>query len=136
MKYTSNHPLLWLCNNSFKQSFITLFLFSFRYCSGAMGNNYFLIFSLETRKVLDVSGTNKDEVILWESHGGDNQLWFWDGEDILRNKMCPDKVSFFFQNFLNFFSILSYLPDQTKWPKKAEQFCKNSIHEIFDIKGQ
>ena len=64
-----------------------------------MGNNYFLIFSLETRKVLDVSGTNKDEVILWESHGGDNQLWFWDGEDILRNKMCPNKVSVFFKTF-------------------------------------
>jgi hypothetical protein len=60
-----------------------------------MGDKYFLIFALETRKVLDVSQSNENEVILWEPHGGDNQLWFWDGEDILRNKKDPDKVSFF-----------------------------------------
>ena len=59
MKYTSNHP--WLCHNSVNKSFITLSLFSCRYCSGAMGDIYFLIFSLETRKVLDVSQTNENE---------------------------------------------------------------------------
>ena len=56
-------------------------------------DRYFLIFCHGTRKVLDVSSSNQEEVILRDAHGGDNQLWFWDGEDILRNKMYPDKVS-------------------------------------------
>ena len=37
------------------------------------------------------------EVHLWEYHGGDNQLWYWDGpeKDILRNKMFHTKVRYF-----------------------------------------
>ena len=53
---------------------------------------YFLIYSPQSGKVLDASQTNQNEVILWKSHGGDNQLWFWDGKDILRNKEHPNKV--------------------------------------------
>ena len=30
-------------------------------------------------------------MILWEFHGKDNQLWFWDG-DMLRNKKFPNRV--------------------------------------------
>ena len=55
---------------------------------------YFLIYSPQNGKVLDAS--NPNEVVLWESHGGDNQLWFWDdGGDILRNKKHPNKVRIF-----------------------------------------
>ena len=55
---------------------------------------YFKIFGEQSRKVLDASQTNPGEVVLWEAHGGDNQLWYWDGidRDILRNKMFPNKV--------------------------------------------
>jgi len=53
---------------------------------------YFYIRSLQSAKVLDASLSNVGEVCLWQQNGQDNQLWFWDGHDILRNKRFPNKV--------------------------------------------
>ena len=56
--------------------------------------NYFLIFGDQSGRVLDASLSNIGEVVLWDKHGGDNQLWFWYGQDrdVLKNKKFPNKV--------------------------------------------
>jgi len=53
---------------------------------------YFLICGTQSGKVLDASMSNVGEVVLWARNGQDNQLWFWDGHEILRNKRFPNKV--------------------------------------------
>ena len=50
----------------------------------ARGIMYFAIIGAKSRKALDASGTNIGKVVLWDYHGGDNQLWYWE-EDVLRN---------------------------------------------------
>lgn len=50
---------------------------------------YFVIQGKAADKVLDVS--HNLDIIIWNYHGGDNQLWFWD-KDSLRSKEYPDKV--------------------------------------------
>ena len=59
-----------------------------------MNQKYFLIFGDHSGRVLDASLSDVGEVILWEKHGDDNQLWFWDDQDrdVLRNKKFPNKV--------------------------------------------
>ena len=59
-----------------------------------MSQQYFKIFGGASGKVLDASRSNVGEVVLWESHNGDNQLWYWDGpnQDNLRNKEHPNRV--------------------------------------------
>ena len=56
-----------------------------------VGVDYFVIISQQSGKVLDASLCQEDEVILFERHDYDNQLWFWDGQTI-RNKQYPSKV--------------------------------------------
>ena len=53
--------------------------------------DYFVITSRQSGKVLDASLSHQDEVILWDRHGRDNQLWFWAGHTI-RNKQYPSRV--------------------------------------------
>ena len=43
-------------------------------------------------RVLDASIKDPGEVHMWELHGGDNQLWYWQG-DSLKNKAYPEKVN-------------------------------------------
>ena len=50
---------------------------------------YFVIKGKESGKVLDAASDGN--VILYDYHGGDNQLWFWD-KDVLRNKKYTYKV--------------------------------------------
>ena len=72
---------------------------------------HFKIFGEQTGKVLDASLSNAGEVVLWESNGGDNQLWYWDGidRDILRNKMFPNKVIRAIQNqFVTYIHISNH----------------------------
>ena len=59
-----------------------------------MNQKYFFIFGDHSGKVLDASQTDGGEVVLWEKHGGDNQLWFWDNQNqgVLRNKQLPNRV--------------------------------------------
>ena len=59
-----------------------------------MNQPCFYIFGDHSGKVLDASLSSEGEVVLWEKHGGDNQLWFWDDQyrDVLRNKNFPNKV--------------------------------------------
>jgi len=59
-----------------------------------MNRQYFKIIGEGSGKVLDASMSNIGEVVLWESNGQDNQLWFWDGpsRDALRNKQFPHMV--------------------------------------------
>lgn len=52
---------------------------------------YFLITSRQTGKVLDTSLKSPGRVHMMSYHGGDNQLWFWD-DDNIRSKKFPDKV--------------------------------------------
>ena len=40
-------------------------------------------------RVLDATGNG--EVVMWEIHEGDNQMWYWEG-DVLKNKAYSDKV--------------------------------------------
>ena len=64
-----------------------------------MYREYFKIVSVGSGKVLDASMSSirspTKQVVLWESNGQDNQLWFWDGpsRDALRNKQFPHMVS-------------------------------------------
>ena len=62
--------------------------------SEEMSQKYFLIFGDHSGRVLDASRTNGGEVVLWEKHGRDNQLWFWDNQNqgVLRNKQLPNRV--------------------------------------------
>ena len=62
--------------------------------SSQMDRRYFLIFGDQSGRVLDASLSNVGEVVLWDRNGGDNQLWFWDGQDrdVLRNKKFPRRV--------------------------------------------
>jgi len=57
-------------------------------------SGFFKIVGEASGKVLDASMSNIGEVVLWESNGQDNQLWYWDGpnQDVLRNKKFPDRV--------------------------------------------
>lgn len=59
-----------------------------------MNREYFKIMGEASGKMLDASMSNIGEVVLWESNGQDNQLWYWDGpsRDALRNKQFPDRV--------------------------------------------
>ena len=50
-------------------------------------------------RVLDATGNG--EVVMWEIHEGDNQMWYWEG-DVLKNKAYPDKVKPFIEKFLYF----------------------------------
>ena len=54
---------------------------------------YFIITSRHSGKVLDASldESSTGKVILWSYHGKDNQLWFWD-DDNIRCKQFPEKV--------------------------------------------
>ena len=52
---------------------------------------YFAILGKQSGKALDANRSNQGELFLWDFNGGDNQLWFWDGE-LLRNKHFPNKV--------------------------------------------
>ena len=52
---------------------------------------YFAILGKQSGKALDANRNNQGELFLWDFNGGDNQLWFWDGE-LLRNKHFPNKV--------------------------------------------
>jgi len=52
---------------------------------------YFAIIGVESGKALDASGSDLGEVILWDFHGGENQLWYFEG-DVLRNKAYQDRV--------------------------------------------
>ena len=53
---------------------------------------YFSITNNYSGKALTASLTNVGEIVMWTYHGNDNQLWFWDGAHVLRNKMFPKKV--------------------------------------------
>ena len=55
---------------------------------------FFLIISHHSGKALQASPNNVGDIEMWTLQGNENQLWFWDEqeEDILRNKMYPDKV--------------------------------------------
>ena len=55
---------------------------------------FFLIINHLSGKALQASTNNSGEIVIWTIHGYDNQLWFWDQqeEDVLRNKMFPNKV--------------------------------------------
>ena len=59
-----------------------------------MNREFFKIMGEASGKFLDASMSNIGEVVLWESNGQDNQLWYWDGpsRDALRNKQFPDRV--------------------------------------------
>ena len=46
----------------------------------------------QSGKVLDASLSNPGEVIIWTYLGENNQFWYWDGEDVLRNKLFTDWV--------------------------------------------
>ena len=54
---------------------------------------YFIITSRHSGKVLDASldESSTGKVRLWSYHGKDNQLWFWD-DDNIRCKQFPEKV--------------------------------------------
>ena len=43
-----------------------------------------------------LNATGNGEVVMWEIHGGDNQMWYWEG-DVLKNKAYPDKVQPFIE---------------------------------------
>ena len=58
----------------------------------AMSENYFFIRQEFSMRVLDASIKDPGEVHMWELHGGDNQLWYWQG-DALKNKAYPEKVN-------------------------------------------
>ena len=62
-----------------------------QYWSLSLARNYFLITSRGSGNVLDAHAADNGQVIMWEYHGGDNQLWFWD-DDNIRSKKFPDKV--------------------------------------------
>ena len=53
---------------------------------------YFSIINHYSGKALTASLTNVGVIVMWTYHGNDNQLWFWDGAHVLRNKMFPKKV--------------------------------------------
>ena len=55
---------------------------------------FFLIINHLSGKALQASISTIGEIVIWTIHGYDNQLWFWDQqeEDVLRNKMFPNKV--------------------------------------------
>ena len=50
---------------------------------------FFTISSHVSAKVLDAPSSNS--VLMWDYHGQDHQLWFWDDECI-RSKKYPEKV--------------------------------------------
>ena len=54
-----------------------------------MERDYFTISSKLTSKVVDAP--NAYTIYMHDYHGGDNQLWFWDGQSI-RSKKYPSKV--------------------------------------------
>ena len=64
---------------------------SVKYWALSLSRNYFLITNRGSGNVLDAHAADNGQVILWEYHGGDNQLWFWD-DDNIRSKKFPDKV--------------------------------------------
>ena len=53
--------------------------------------SYFIITSRGSGTVLTADDKNNGRIMMWEYHGEDNQLWFWDDENI-RSKKFPDKV--------------------------------------------
>ena len=57
-----------------------------------MSEKYFFIRQEFSKRVLDASIKDPGEVHMWEFHGGDNQLWYWQG-DCLKNKAYPEKVN-------------------------------------------
>ena len=51
---------------------------------------YFMIVTELNDKCLDVRGGNMEpgtNVIMWEKHGGDNQLWYEDKYGVVRTKV-------------------------------------------------
>ena len=60
----------------------------------AMAQKYFFIRQELSMRVLDA--TDNGEVVMWEIHGGDSQMWYWAG-DVLKNKAHPDKVKNFIE---------------------------------------
>ena len=73
-----------------------LYIFMANHCfhfrTIAMPENYFFIRQEFSMRVLDASIKDPGEVHIWERHGGDNQLWYWQG-DTLKNKAYPEKVN-------------------------------------------
>ena len=61
------------------------------YWSLSLDRSYFIITSRGSGTVLDAAFDPEGVVHLWDYHGKDNQLWFWDDEHI-RSKHYPDKV--------------------------------------------
>ena len=53
--------------------------------------SYFIITSRGSGTALTADDKNNGRIMMWEYHGEDNQLWFWDDENI-RSKKFPDKV--------------------------------------------
>ena len=53
--------------------------------------SYFIITSRGSGTALTADDKNNVRIMMWEYHGEDNQLWFWDDENI-RSKKFPDKV--------------------------------------------
>jgi Ricin-type beta-trefoil lectin domain-like len=54
---------------------------------------YFIVISNDSGRVLEIKGGRSDagaEVILWDRHGGDNQVWFQDPvTGTIRSKLNP-----------------------------------------------
>ena len=55
--------------------------------------SYFAIRSQLSSKTLDVDTGDPNKIQMWDYHGGDNQLWYWDPNGVaIRSKKYPNKV--------------------------------------------
>jgi len=102
-------------------------------------HNYFYIVGDVSNMVLDASMTNHGEVVLWTKNGQDNQLWFWDDGDVLKNKQFPDlALDFHWADFCDSGWGKIYLGEPTgNWNQRweingKELICKGSNEEPID----
>lgn len=102
---------------------------------------YFIITSRHSGKVLDASldESSTGKVRLWSYHGKDNQLWFWD-DDNIRCKQFPEKVlDLHMANYeANNWGKVSLHPYNTsnnqRWKAEGDQIISSYKNLRLDVK--
>ena len=102
---------------------------------------YFIITSRHSGKVLDASldESSTGKVILWSYHGKDNQLWFWD-DDNIRCKQFPEKVldlhmaNYEANNWGNVYLHPYNTGNNQRWKAEDDQIISSYKNLSLDVK--
>lgn len=105
----------------------------------SIDRKYFTFSTANQTKVLHAS--NETELVMWDYHGGENQLWFWD-DDVIRSKMYPDKVlelkeSVLFEDEWGNVQLNSYSgKDTQRWTQEGDDFICHFENVKLDVREE